>query len=964
MQIARLVVLLLSLSWPAFAQTQNLPILQLDTGGHQAILKSMAFTPDGKYIVSSGDDKVVRIWDWRAGKTVRAIRGQIDSGDEGKIFAMALSPDGRSIATGGFVDGDVVRVFDFASGSLKRLLKAHTDVTHTLSFSPDSKLLISGSSDLTAIIWDVASGRQLVTLKGHNGAIYGTGFTPDGARVVTASLDKTLRLWSVADGSLIRVLDGHSEQVFAVAVSPKSDLIASADITGEVRLWDGKTGRFIRVLGNIEGIVASVQFSPDGTSVLATCGGSGRCAYKQTIFDVLTGRVRTIFDRHDNIVRASAFSPDGQLVATGGGNDRAIFVWNAATGEPVATLKGTGQTVWAVAFSEDNRRIGWGQVISATANVNDFGPVQMSLRLPAADEALGEPTPITDQQNWRRVVTKFGNLSLRHKQTSAYGYNNILEIVQDGAVRATITRDSTNGLRHHSYTFTPDGKTVISGGNGFVTAYDLDGKVVGEFVGHESDVYTLAVSPNGKFLVTGAADQTVRLWDIKSRALLVTLYQGTDGAWVIWTPEGYYASSPNAESIIGWQINNGADKAADYVTANQLRSHFYRPDILARTISLASSRAAIQRSAGIDFSLGDLLVRKPPAFTIASPREGEHAKTTPADVRLQLDPSNEPIEAIDIFVNGRQVTTPELRSRAFSVPKPLERDLKVPIELGENKVKIVVRNKVGQTVRDLTLFYDRPGQLNAAGKLFVLAIGTDDYSKLPAMCGASGTESCNLRYAGNDARAFRDTLVKQMGPQFKQVVTRLLARGGDKPPTKANIEDALSEILGQAGPEDTTVLFIAGHGVNDARTSEYLFLPQDAELLSSGSWRGSSVVRWVLLQNALQNTQGRRLMFVDTCHSGGAYNARLINDATDANIIVFSATDTQTLSWELENLTHGVFTYALIRGLEGGARRKDGAVTMLGLAEYVSEEVLQLTTNKQQPTFNMAGARNFMLARQ
>ena len=78
------------------------PILQLDTGGHMALIKGLAFTPDGKFIVSASNDKVIRVWDWRAGKTVRTIRGQSGPGQEGKIYAMALSPDGRWLAMGGW----------------------------------------------------------------------------------------------------------------------------------------------------------------------------------------------------------------------------------------------------------------------------------------------------------------------------------------------------------------------------------------------------------------------------------------------------------------------------------------------------------------------------------------------------------------------------------------------------------------------------------------------------------------------------------------------------------------------------------------------------------------------------------------------------------------------------------------------------------------------------------------------
>ena len=85
------------------AAAQERLILQLDTGGHMAVIRGLAFTPDGKFIVSAGDDKVIRVWDWRTGKTVRTIRGQSGRGQEGKIYAMALSPDGRWLAAGGYL---------------------------------------------------------------------------------------------------------------------------------------------------------------------------------------------------------------------------------------------------------------------------------------------------------------------------------------------------------------------------------------------------------------------------------------------------------------------------------------------------------------------------------------------------------------------------------------------------------------------------------------------------------------------------------------------------------------------------------------------------------------------------------------------------------------------------------------------------------------------------------------------
>src|SRR5262249_44796448 len=160
-----------------------------------------------------------------------------------------------------------------------------------------------------------------------------------------------------------------------------------------------------------------------------------------------------------------------------------------------------------------------------------------------------------------------------------------------------------------------------------------------------------------------------------------------------------------------------------------------------------------------------------------------------------------------------------------------------------------------------------------------------------------------------------------------------------------------------------TVLFIAGHGETDGQSGDYIVLPEEATR-AGHTLRSSTVVPWNSLQVSLQKTLGRRLMFADTCHSGGAYNARLVNDAANANIIVFSATDTEKSSWEFEDLAHGVFTYALIEGLEGKARRADGTVSVLALGDYVSGEVSRLTQEQQQPTFHMSGTKNFLLARQ
>jgi WD40 repeat protein len=119
MRIAPFAIVLLLLGQASKAWTADeLPVLMLDTGGHMAIINDLAFTPDGKQLVSAADDKVIRIWDWQAGKTIRFIRGEVGPGNEGKPFAMALSPDGRWLAAGGWTKSNEIRLYEFATGKL------------------------------------------------------------------------------------------------------------------------------------------------------------------------------------------------------------------------------------------------------------------------------------------------------------------------------------------------------------------------------------------------------------------------------------------------------------------------------------------------------------------------------------------------------------------------------------------------------------------------------------------------------------------------------------------------------------------------------------------------------------------------------------------------------------------------------------------------------------------------------
>jgi hypothetical protein len=210
---------------------------------------------------------------------------------------------------------------------------------------------------------------------------------------------------------------------------------------------------------------------------------------------------------------------------------------------------------------------------------NEHGPLGMQLLLPSGTHGLGrpEPVPAAVAKDFARARAIFGSFELAHRK-GIYDYSDaILGLKKGGQTIQSIERP----YRHLAYSFSPDGQTIISGGNnGKLTVYDLKGQLVGNFAGHESAIHAVAPSPDGRLLVSGSADQTVRLWNLKTRELIVTLFNS-------WTPQGYYTGSPGADKIVGWQINKGPDQLPDYVGADQLRQRVARY----RLIALSSSPA-------------------------------------------------------------------------------------------------------------------------------------------------------------------------------------------------------------------------------------------------------------------------------------------------------------------------------------------------------------------------------------
>ena len=239
--------------------------------GHEGIVRSVAFSPDGRRIVTASNDRTARIWDADTGAQLAVLSGHGDGipGDEegGTVRSAAFSPDGRRIVTAS--NDKTARVWDAATGRQLAVLEQDEPV-RTATFSPDGRRIVTASADQTARLWDADAAKLLDVLSGHADKVWSASFSPDGRRIVTASHDETVCVWDADTAKQLMVLSGHSDDVWWAAWSPDGRRIVSASLDRTARIWDAATGAQLAVLSGHGAVVFSAAWSPDGRRIVTT----------------------------------------------------------------------------------------------------------------------------------------------------------------------------------------------------------------------------------------------------------------------------------------------------------------------------------------------------------------------------------------------------------------------------------------------------------------------------------------------------------------------------------------------------------------------------------------------------------------------------------------------------------------------------------------------------------------------
>ncbi len=485
---------------------------------HTNWVYNIAFSPDGKIIVSAGLDGKVIVWNLEDGSH------KILNGHEDKVFSINFCSKGNIFVTASAdktvkvwnIDGslsknlkhkDSVLKASFSPGcetlvtasgkkvslwninsQTEKTIWNDSDIVNSVSFSTIDKIIAVGTSDNKVKLLDL-DGNEIQSLNGHNDKIHSISFSQDGKTIATASWDKTAKLWNL-EGKELATLKGHTDRIFDISFNPDGKTIATASWDKTVRLWN-LDGTLRTIIKGHNARILSVSFNPKN-KVMASAGADNIIKLWKLDNSLLP------IQAHTSAVRSVSFSKNGAYMATGS-EDGTAKLWTTS-GRLIKVIDKNTGGVYGVSFSKDSNLI-------ATANVNKTAKIWSS-------------------SNYKNIVTLQGHKGeVFYTRFSPNGKTVATASADKTAKLWNLNGDNITTFKGHSdrvvdVNFSPDGTLIATASDDHTAKiWKLDGSLCATLVGHDDEVNGIDFNPNGTQIATASDDKTIGLWKVDTNTL-------------------------------------------------------------------------------------------------------------------------------------------------------------------------------------------------------------------------------------------------------------------------------------------------------------------------------------------------------------------------------------------------------------------------------------------------------------
>ena len=950
--------------------------------GHTAIIKSLTYSADGRFIVSASSDASAILWNAADGKSIQTFNDSLinsvslspdnrylltTSGSAANVWdtriavivgslsnkipfdltTAAFAPDGKLAAAagkhGGLVTfnpktGAIINRFEPDSKTSNQDGRDYPDDITALAFSSDGKNLVSAGTDKIARSWVVANGKMLQKFVGLSDYALAIAFSPNNERYfVTAGYDRAAHLWDAGEGKEIRRFVGHNDWINSVAISPDGRTVATASSDRTARLWNAETGKQIGDVLPHPAAAVFVAFSPDNRFLLTATSSQDAAVYLR---EIKTGKLIRSFRGIIDGFSATAFSPDGKYLVTPY-VDGIPRIWETETGAEVAMLSGHSAEIWTVAFSPDGKRIATGG-LDRTVHLFEA----------PTGKPIGKPLTGFTGTVVSLAFSGDGKQLIIGSQGSPV-------ILFDSVSQTLIRQFEAESINSDIVRFSPDSRLVVTGNaDGLTRLWNAaSGKKIAQYA-RSAGGSAFAFAATKPFLLVGGTDGTVQIAETSSGKVVARLVSFEDAArerteanWAVIDDKGRYdaAFSGDVEGL-HWVIG------AEPIQLKQLKDRFFDPQLLSKVMGY-SEQSVLQVEKLKDVKL------YPEVKVIAPPPNSNQ-------LTINLKNQGGGIGKVVVWINNSEFTA-DAAQKAKAVFKPTDAQATINLDLTgsnfkpgqKNEIRVEASSFTDQFLksRGIEIEWEAPGKAETAPPdIYAIVGGINAYNG----------QDLRLRFAARDAISIAKALqigansfLEGTGGKFHLSVLSDLRDPelSTVAPTKPNFEREFKRFAAQAKSKDIFIVYLSGHGVALESGNTYLYLTQEAtlanreRLATDVPLRGATTISDQELTDwTLKIAAEKKVMILDTC-AAGTVAKKLVEqkDIPTQQRLAIERTQTRTgmyvlmgstadaPSYEASRYDQGLLTYSLLFGMRGDkeALRNEEFIDVNRLFHYAEDNV-------------------------